>query len=131
MELRQLVEQMLARKLQELNNNADEFIKFCSEIILLSDQEQLAMIESFRAEAKLFIQAQKDALEAEKLKSESELTKSINALTALEGKIEKVTVIPAQVSKSFLKLTNGFALIVTTTSVSALQPVAVLVTVTV
>lgn len=90
MDIKVLTEQMLARKLQELNNNADEFVRFCAEVILQTDQEQLAMIENFRTEAKQFIQAQKDALESEKLKAESELTKSINALTALEGKVEKV-----------------------------------------
>lgn len=90
MELKQLVEQMLGKKLQELNNNGVEFVKWCADIIILDDAQQLAMLEEFRAEAQNFVQAQKDALEAEKLKAEAELTKHINALTALDGKVEKV-----------------------------------------
>lgn len=56
-----------------------------------TDAEQLAMLEQFRTEAKNFVQAQKDSLEAEKLKAESELTKQFNALNALDGKVSKGT----------------------------------------
>lgn len=90
MDTKILTQQMLAKKLAELNNDADGFIKWVADVILLTDAEQLAMIDSFREEAKQFMQAQKDALEAEKLKAESQLTQSINALTALDGKVEKV-----------------------------------------
>ncbi len=68
-------------------------MKFCADVILLTDAEQLAMISTFKDEAKQFMQAQKDALEAEKLKAEAELTKGINALTALDGKVEKIPVV--------------------------------------
>jgi negative regulator of sigma E activity len=90
MESKQLVEQMLGKKLQELNNNANEFIKWCADIILLDDVQQLELIETFRLDLKTFVEAQKNALEAEKLKAETELTQHINALVALDGKVEKV-----------------------------------------
>lgn len=89
MDTKVLTEQMLAKKLQELNGNADEFIRWVAGVILLPDAEQISMIESFKEETKVFVRAQKDALESEKLKAEAELTKGINALTALDGKIKK------------------------------------------
>ena len=92
MDLKQLTEQMLGKKLQELNNNGDQFVKWCAEIILLDDAQQLAMLEAFRTEYQGYMQAQKDALEAEKIRAETELTKHINALTSLDGKVEKIPV---------------------------------------
>lgn len=89
MDIKVLTQNFLVKKLQELNNNSDEFIKWVADIILLSDKEQLALLESFRSEFITVVEAQKNALEAEKLQKEQEMTQAINALTALDGKVEK------------------------------------------
>lgn len=99
MEIRQLVEQMLATKLREFNNNADQFIKWCAEIILLTDAEQLDLVEGFRVQVRTQVQAEKDAQEANKISRENELTQAINALDALDGKIEKPVAVTEEKKK--------------------------------
>lgn len=87
--LEELVTELLAEKYQEYNGNIPEFLKWTAKAVLLTDAQLKSHLKT-AYEAKLTKrEADKAALESQKLNAEQQLTQAANSLSSVITELNK------------------------------------------